>query len=84
MLPTHVLEREALAAVLSWLRGQVVISFIDNQAACFALVKSSSSHPDLSFIATVTQLMLAELGYRVYSKYLVCEANAAASSAEVA
>ena len=59
------------------LRNREVIWYIDNQAACQALVKGSSSHADLCSIATLTHLLLAKLGCRVYFEYIESEANIA-------
>jgi hypothetical protein len=59
------------------LRHQDVIWFIDNQAACSALVKGSSSHGDLAALAAIAQLMLTKLGTRTYFEWVDTEANPA-------
>jgi hypothetical protein len=59
------------------LRNQDVIWFIDNQAACSALVKGSSSHGDLAALAAIAQLMLTKLGTRTYFEWVDTEANPA-------
>ena len=63
--------------VRDFLAQKDVIWYIDNQAACQALVKGSSSQSDLCSIATITHLVLAKLGCRVYFEYVESEANIA-------
>ena len=57
------------------LAGQDVVWYIDNQAACQALTKGSSSCGDVCAIATLAHLIFARLGCRVYFEYIESEAN---------
>lgn len=50
-----------------------VVWYIDNHAACQALVKGSSSQSDLGSIATITHLILAKLGCPVCFEYVDSE-----------
>ncbi|CAE7158869.1 DNMT3A [Symbiodinium necroappetens] len=78
---TQIAPLEALAVVLASLQcrealaGAEVLWFIDNQAVCSSLVRGTSSIDDMASLVSVTHLLWASMGARVWIEWVDSESN---------
>ena len=68
----------ALSALFSCqddVRGHRLIHFVDNQGALASLIGGFSSDPDTSSVACMYQLLVAQLGCRVWFEWVESDSN---------